>query len=43
MPTIMHSKNGMKPFSQIGWLELLLILAGVALALMLLPFGGNGS
>jgi|GEM_PF-3238201 hypothetical protein len=43
MPTILPFKNGMKPYGQMGWLGLLLLLAGVVLALLLFPFGGNGS
>jgi hypothetical protein len=43
MPATLPSRNEMRPFGDAGWLELLLILFGVALALLLLPLGGAGN
>ena len=43
MPTILRPKYAMKPFRQMGWLEFLLILLGVLLAILFVPFGANGS
>lgn len=43
MPTILRPKLEIMPFRQIGWLDFLLILLGVVLALLLVPFSANGS
>lgn len=43
MPTVLRPKFEMKPFHEMGWLEFLLILLGVVLAILIVPFGANGS
>ena len=43
MPAIMHPKHGMDSSHPVKWLNLLLVLMGVALALLLFPSAGTGS
>ena len=43
MISILISKGWVKPHGQMGWLDLLLILAGAVLAYLLVPIGGESS